>query len=67
MYTAAQYAAQQRLMSRVRWSVRTGLCPVCCRRPVARWPDGVQRATCGDQECAERWLRVRPEREAEHE
>lgn len=58
-YTAAQYAAQERVMAVIRWSLATGLCPVCRVRPVGVWPDGVRRGTCGD-DCMERWLRVRP-------
>jgi len=45
-YTAAQYAAQERVMGLIRWSNVTGLCPVCRVRPVGVWPDGVRRATC---------------------
>lgn len=59
-YTAAQYAAQDRVMRMARWSRQTGLCPVCQWMPLAYWPDGVQRATCGHPICAERWLNIRP-------
>ena len=59
-YTAAQYAAQERVMAVIRWSNATGLCPVCRSRPVADWPDGVRRATCASRDCQERWLNFRP-------
>lgn len=59
-YTAAQYAAQERLMVLARWANATGLCPVCRVRPQAVWPDGVPRITCGDDACYERWLAIRP-------
>lgn len=58
-YTAAQYAAQQRTMQLIRWSLATGLCPVCRQAPIGVWPDGVRRATCGDA-CQARWLNIRP-------
>lgn len=59
-YTAAQYAAQERLMALARWSYATGLCPVCRVRPLADWPDGVRRATCASRDCHARWLNIRP-------
>lgn len=66
-YTAAQYEAQRRLMEVIRWSQATNTCPVCRRRPLGVWPDGVKRGTCGENECFERWLRMRPERDADNE
>lgn len=44
------------------YSQRTGLCPVCRKRPSAVWPDGVKRITCGADACYRRWLPVRHER-----
>lgn len=58
-YTAAQYAAQQRVMALIRWSFATGLCPVCKQTPVGVWPDGAARGTCSNA-CQDRWLNVRP-------
>lgn len=58
-YTAAQYAAQERLMVQIRHAQATGTCPVC-GAPQAYWPDGVRRITCGSAVCFERWLNVRP-------
>lgn len=59
-YTAAQYAAQERLMQAARWSNATGLCPICRSAQLADWPDGVRRATCADPACHARWLNIRP-------
>lgn len=59
-YTAAQYAAQERTMQLARWSNATGLCPICRNDPLATWPDGVRRATCGADACYLRWLNIRP-------
>ena len=59
-YTAAQYAAQDRIMAQVRSSNLTGRCPVCNLRPCGAWPDGVRRITCGDARCYEHWLNIRP-------
>lgn len=59
-YTAAQYAAQDRIMVQIRWSNATGLCPVCRTAPLATWPDGVRRATCAAPACHARWLNIRP-------
>jgi hypothetical protein len=59
-YTAAQYADQQRVMELARWANTAGLCPVCRSRPQSIWPDGVQRITCGNADCYERWLNIRP-------
>lgn len=46
---------------------RTGLCPVCRRRPSAIWPDGKPRTTCGDAACYNRWLPTRKHYATEHQ
>lgn len=59
MYTAAQYAAQERVMRIARAANAAGVCPIC-GQPQATWPDGVRRITCASQHCQERWLAIRP-------
>ena len=65
-YTAAQYAAQNRVMSQIRLADLDGLCPICHVRPRGVWPDGVRRITCGAFDCYYRWLNVRPASETHH-
>jgi hypothetical protein len=58
-YTAAQYAAQERVMAQIRTAHVTGACPICgC--PSGLWPDGVRHITCGRNDCLHRWLAIRP-------
>lgn len=41
----------------IRYAVRTGLCPMCNKRPRARWKDDNSlRITCGHPECYRMWL-----------
>lgn len=60
-YPAKYYQMQRDVMSQVRWSHSTGLCPVCKQRPSATWPDGVKRITCGSERCFITWLPVHGE------
>lgn len=60
-YTAKQYADQRRTSIQAGLAKRAGVCPVCWKRPPGIWPDGVQRATCGSDECHRKWLRARTE------
>lgn len=66
-YTAAQYAAQNRVMSQIRLADLDGLCPICHVRPRGVWPDGVRRITCGQPECFRRWLPVRSDHKEQEE
>jgi len=66
-YTAAQYAAQNRVMSQIRLADLDGLCPICHVRPRGVWPDGVRRITCGHPECFRRWLPVRSDHKEQEE
>ena len=65
-YTMQQYADQRRITRQIGDATRTGLCVVCNRRPLATWPTGQRRITCGAAMCFNTWLRVRPEKEKAH-
>lgn len=42
---------------RIAYAVRTGICPMCGKRPRARWKDDNSlRITCGHPECYKMWL-----------
>lgn len=42
---------------RIRYAVATGKCPLCGKRPRARWKDtGALRITCGHPECFRKWI-----------
>lgn len=60
-YNAKQYADQRQTTLLIGRARLDGLCVVCGRRPLALWPNGSQRITCGADECYRRWLRVRTE------
>lgn len=48
----ADWAAQG-----IRFATKSGMCPMCHKRPRARWKDdGSLRITCGNAECYKRWL-----------
>lgn len=41
----------------IRFATRTGMCPICHKRPRARWKDdGSLRVTCGHAVCYHKWL-----------
>lgn len=41
----------------IKFATRTNLCPVCRKRPRARWKDDNSlRVTCGNTECFHKWL-----------
>lgn len=41
----------------IRSATRTGICPMCGKRPRARWKDtGDLRITCGHKECFRLWM-----------
>lgn len=41
----------------IRYAAKTGMCPMCHKRPRARWGDnGDLRITCGQEECYRKWL-----------
>lgn len=43
--------------TQMRYAIRTGLCPVCHKRPRAYWRDGGGlRVTCGHPDCYRAWL-----------
>lgn len=65
-YTADQYADQRRITRQIGDANRTGLCVVCNVRPLATWPTGQRRITCGAPACFNKWLRVRPEKDENH-
>lgn len=58
-YNAKQYADQRHTSLLIGRARLDGLCVVCGRRPLARWPNGSQRITCGEDACYRKWLRVR--------
>lgn len=68
-YPAKYYQMQRDVMSQIRWSHSSGLCPVCKQRPSATWPDGSRRITCGSERCFIAWLPVRGDghHQPEHE
>jgi hypothetical protein len=66
-YTAQQYRDQRLIMSLINRANTSGVCPVCMRRSQAMWRSGQRRVTCGNIDCYNKWLRVRPEKGAAHE
>lgn len=41
----------------MKFATRTGLCPICHKRPRARWKDTkALRVTCGNEVCFRTWL-----------
>lgn len=59
-YPTRYYDMQRRVIHDIRFTHRTGLCPICRLRPRARWADtGDLRITCGHQSCFIQWLPVK--------
>lgn len=55
-YPSRYYDMQRTVIAELQYAQRTGLCPVCRRRPRGIWPSGRRRITCGADQCFRRWL-----------